>query len=226
MGGYLVNYERLVLNLFGLEQQYCLGNWYIYFYVYALVLLPLLRRWLQPHGILRPIVAVAIFAMARYICAENQYFDNCFAYSQMLVVGLYCAKTQILTQWSEIVKKRWLWVAILLIAVLMRCVSGAMGITTDVIAVPIAIIAICGLSQGCEQSRIAQILTCLGKRSTYMWFVHCVFFSVATKGVIQSLPIWSNSLPIVFIMVSIMSFIMAYVISRIETLIPVKAKLP
>lgn len=134
-GGYFIDYKILLLNLLGLEHQYCLGNWYIYFY--ALLLLPLLKRWLQPHGFWRPIVAVALFAIVRYLCAENRYVDNCFAYSQMLVVGLYCAKTQILSRWAGNIKSKGLWLALFCFAVVMRCISGAMGFITDVIAVPI-----------------------------------------------------------------------------------------
>ena len=218
-GGYFIGYETLVLNLFGLEHQYCLGNWYIYFYVYALLLLPLLKRWLQPHGSWRPLVAVALFAIVRYLCAENRYVDNCFAYSQMLVVGLYCAKTQALSRWGGHIKSRSILFFLFLLAVIMRCISGAMGFTTDVIAVPIVIIAVCGLSQGYEQSLIARVLTTLGKHSTYMWFVHCIFFSTATKGLIQSLPLWPHSLLMVFLMVSLLSYSLAFFIGRIEALI-------
>lgn len=216
-GGYSVNYKLLVLNLFGLEHQYCLGNWYIYFYVYALLLLPLLKRWLKPQGLWRPIVAVALFATLRYICAGNRYVDNCFAYSQMLVVGMYCAKTQILSRWSRHIKSRTLWLTLFLLAVLLRCFSGAMGFTTDVVAVPIVVIAVCGLSQGYEQNFLVRVLTSLGKHSTYIWFIHCLFFSNATRGVLQSLPIWSNSLPIVFVLVTLFSYALATLMGWIET---------
>lgn len=223
-GGYFIDYKTLLLNLFGLEHQYCLGNWYIYFYVYALLLLPLLRRWLEPDGFWRPIVAVALFAIVRYLCAENRYVDNCFAYSQMLVVGLYCAKTQILSHWAGNIKSRGLWLALFCFAVVMRCVSGAMGFTTDVIAVPVVVIAVCGFSQGHEKSLLVRVLTTLGKHSTYMWFIHCIFFSTATKGVIQHLPMWTNFLPVEFLMVSLFSYLLASFMGRIETFIHEKTK--
>lgn len=223
-GGYFIDYKTLLLNLFGLEHQYCLGNWYIYFYVYALLLLPLLRRWLEPDGFWRPIVAVALFAIVRYLCAENRFVDNCFAYSQMLVVGLYCAKTQILSRWGRHIKSRYILFILFLLAVLMRCVSGAIGFTTDVIAVPVVVIAVCGMSQGHEQSPLVRVLTTLGKHSTYMWFLHCIFFSTATKGLIQSSPMWTNFLPIEFLMVSLLSYLLASFLGRIETYIFEKTK--
>lgn len=185
-----------MLNLFGLEHQYCLGNWYIYFYIYALLLLPLLKRWLELHGFWRPIVAVALFAIVRYLCSGNSYIDNCFAYSQVLVVGMYCAKTQFLSRWSKNIQNKFIWIIIASMAVLLRSISGAMGVTTDVIAVPMLVIAVCGLFQGHEQSLSFRILTSLGQCSTYMWFIHCLFFSDATRRVLQCLPIWENSLPI------------------------------
>ena len=116
------------------------------------------------------------------------------------------------------------WLALFCFAVVMRCISGVMGFTTDVIVVPVVVIAVCGFSQGHEKSLLVRVLTTLGKHSTYMWFIHCIFFSTATKGVIQHLPMWTNFLPVEFLMVSLFSYLLAYALGRVETYIHEKIK--
>ena len=112
-----------------------------------------------------------------------------------------------------------------LFAVFIRCYSGAMGFTTDVVAVPLLVIAVCGLSQGYEQSCSFKVLTNLGKCSTYMWFIHCIFFSDATRNVFQNLPIWNNSSLLVFFIVTIASYILAFLFNKAELIIQEKIKL-
>lgn len=224
-GGYLLDVKRLALNLFGLEHQYCLGNWYIYFYAYALLVLPLLKWWLQPKGLWRLITAVVLFAVLRNLYSDISYCDNCFAYTQILAIGIYSAKTQILTKWSAKINSRLIWFVLALFAVFIRCYSGAMGFTTDVVAVPLLVISVCGLSQGHERSCSFKVLTNLGKCSTYMWFIHCVFFSDATRNLFQCLPIWNNSSLLVFFIVTIASYILAFLFNKAELIIQEKIKL-
>ena len=218
-GGYIFNVKKFVLNLFGLEPQYCLGNWYVYFYMYALLILPMLKKWLEYQGLWRLIVAIVAFVSLRLVYSENRYMDNCFMYSQMLVVGMFCAKSQVLTHFGEKVRSRCVWFVIALLAVFIRCISGIMGLTTDVVAVPIFVIAICGLSQGYEKSLLFLSLTKLGKCSTYMWFIHCLFFSDATRNVLQHLPIWSNSLLGAFVVATVVSFVLSLLLYKAETII-------
>lgn len=159
-------YKLLIPNMFGLQSQYNLGNWYIYFYVYALLVLPLLKRWLSHEGIWRLIVVIAVFGILTTIFSTSSILVNCFRYSQVLAVGLFCAKTQVLSKWSDKINSIYLWIAIALFAVALRC--GIKGVTTDVIAVPFFIIAVCGIFQEKENTYTFRILTQLGKCSTYM----------------------------------------------------------
>ena len=52
-----------------------------------------------------------------------------------------------------------------------------------------------------------------------MWFIHCIFFSVATRGVFQDTPIWINSVPIVFVIVTLISYAIAAMLIKSEKLL-------
>jgi hypothetical protein len=115
-----------------------------------------------------------------------------------------------------------------LLCLLLRCdvvLVVLRGGTTDVIVVPFFIIAVCGIFQEKENTYTFRILTQLGKCSTYMWFIHCIFFSDATRGVFQNMPIWINSLPVIFVVVTLISYAIAAILIKSEKLlIKLKAK--
>ncbi len=206
--------------MFGLQCQYNLGNWYIYFYGYALLVLPLLKRGMLHDGIWRLIVAIVVFGGLATLFSSSSILSNCFRYSQVLAVGLYCAKTQVLSRWSKKITLKYVWIVLGLLAVVFRCgISGIKGFTTDTLAVPLVVITICFLFQGKENTCTFRILTQLGKCSTYMWFIHCIFFSVATRGVFQDMPIWINSVPIVFVIVTLISYAIAAMLIKSEKLL-------
>ncbi|RLT80085.1 hypothetical protein D7Y07_10040 [Bacteroides acidifaciens] len=50
-------------------------------------------------------------------------------------------------------------------------------------------------------------------------FIHCIFFSVATRGVFQDMPIWINSVPIVFVIVTLISYVIAAMLIKSEKLL-------
>lgn len=80
--------KSLIYNMFGLQCQYNLGNWYIYFYGYALLVLPLLKRGMLHDGIWRLIVAIVVFGGLATLFSSSSILSNCFRYSQVLAVGL------------------------------------------------------------------------------------------------------------------------------------------
>lgn len=185
--------------------------------MYALLLLPLLKKIVQRGYFL---LGIIFFAILTKVGSSNEYLFNCSYYSQVLIIGLYCAKTQLLIKYSDKIFSKKLWLVIAVSALIIRCgISSLMGLAMDVLVVPIFTIAICALFSGKEQTSLFCILTKLGKCSTYMWFVHCIFFSTATRIVFQSSPIWTNSLLGIFIVVTIISYVIAITLNKVETMI-------
>lgn len=150
-GEYSVDAKNVALNMIGLEHEYCLGNWYVYFYIYCLLILPLFKYIFHKEYIVKTLIVVLLCGVLSYVTNSNniylQAFSTCMFYTPILVMGYVCAKTQILSLLGRVITRKSLWFALLLFACLIRILFGDWhwGISTDTVIVPIFIISICGL---------------------------------------------------------------------------------
>ena len=81
------------------------------------------------------------------------------------------------------------------------------GVTTDIVSVPLFIVAICSITGG------GRFLSSLGKNSTIMWFVHAVPLSTAPRFFFQSNCLWVNNPLLLFVVLTVSSYFLAIVIN-------------
>ena len=213
-------FGRVLLNMVGLNPYYNLGNWYIYFYIYALCIIPLLRRFLLNRVWVKTLILTVCCGIASYsIPADMLLFKvlkECLRYTPILVIGYVCAKTQILTLLYNLTKYKAIWALLAVVAVVFRCMaSSIIGISTDIVCVPTFILSISALFIGNENSLIASVFSSLGKNSTLMWFIHALPFSSATRIIFQSSPLWINNVFVLFLVITIMSFLVSLIINKL-----------
>ena len=194
--------------------QYNLGNWYIYFYLFAIIALPIIKIAFPKNEFVRLAVFVAICGALTYINnSTNSYMTalrECTRYTPLLAIGFVCAKTDILSRYSVLITSRLTWIVIAIITTLFRCcISGAFGIVTDVVTVPIFVIAISGAFQGLESNCFTKALIRVGQVSAMMWFIHALPFSSATKALFQGSGIWTNNIVTLFLSVTLLSYLTA-----------------
>lgn len=230
-GGYLFDVQDVLFNAFGLKHQYNLGNWYIYFYFYALLVLPLIARLFNGKFIYQKLMLLIIlFGLLTYMnTIKGTLFaaaKECTRYTPMLAVGFVCAKTNILSKWSNIVKSRISWGALAFVSVIIRCgISGVFGIVTDIITVPLFTISISRLFKGLVSKWYAKVFLSLGSASTMMWFIHAIPFNTATKELFQLSPLWTNNIAVLFIVVTGCSYLIAKLFEKSVTLIRKKVSI-
>jgi len=136
---------------------------------------------------------------------------ECTRYTPLLAIGYVCAKTDILSTLSQKVKSRSIWIAIAVLATIIRCgISGAFGIVADVVTVPVFVIAISGAFQGLETKWYSKMFMQLGAASTMMWFIHAIPLSTATRAVFQSSSYWTNNIFVLFVTITIISYILSF----------------
>lgn len=205
----------IILNIFGLKHQYNLGNWYIYFYIYALLVLPLIAGLLNGKFIYQKLaILIVLCGLLTYMNIIKGTLPDaareCTRYTPILAVGFVCAKTDILSKWSNIVKSRVTWSLLAFVSIIIRCgISSVFGIVTDIITVPLFVISISGLFQELKSDRFTKILLSLGSASTMMWFIHALPFSTVTRKLFQELPFWTNNIAVLFIVITIFSYLLA-----------------
>lgn len=214
MGGKLI-----LSNLFGISHQYNLANWYVYFYIYAMILLsiasPLLKKMKWYHWA----VFMIVCAVCTSINTSKDLFmvaiHNCTSYTPVLLIGYYCANTQILTNASTFIKDRWKWTLIAIMAFIGRCViSQIIGLPSDIVFVPVFVIAISAIFNGFEHRKIAKALASLGSCSTIMWFIHTLPFNDTTRTIFQNSSFWPNNIIVLFLAVTLMSYLFALLYNK------------
>lgn len=204
----------LAHNLLGVMHQYNLGNWYIYFYIYALLVLPIIKQVFHKNCFQRLFILVVICGGLTYFNVSTNIYlmalRECTRYTSLLAIGFVCAKSGILSGYSIVIKSRLIWLLIAVLVTLFRCcISGAFGIVADVLTVPVFIIAISGTFQGLESHWFAKLFTRLGLVSAMMWFVHALPFSSATRTLFQTSNIWTNNVVMLFLCVTLSSYLIA-----------------
>lgn len=229
-GGYELNAYNLLYNVVGLKAQYNLGNWYVYFYLFALCILPLVNMILQKRIWTLVAAMIVVAGILWSIISSNDFVStaikNCLIYFQVLVVGFACAKTQILSRMSLRISSVIVWFVLAILAVILRCgFSMICGLSTDIILIPIFVISISALFQTCNSSMVKTVLSALGASSTLMWFIHAIPFSDGTRVLFQNSPVWVNSVLAQFIIVTMLSYMVTrYVQIGINKIESVKSK--
>lgn len=205
----------LLLNMFGVNQHYNLGNWYIYFYIYALAVMPLFMKLMRTKLWVKTAIVIIICGlMSIFIHGDNQALQaiiNCIKYTPILIMGYACAKSQIFDLIVSRIKSRYVWLVVALVAFALRCYATSVkGFVTDIVFVPIIIVAVSAMFVGKENGVISKVLVMLGSNSTLMWFVHALPFSDATRSIFQTSPLWVNNVIVLYLCITTISFIIAY----------------
>ena len=213
--------RHIILNIPGISHEYNLANWYIYFYIYSMILLPFISSFLRKMRLYHLVMLVLICGSLTYInTSKNIYMvamRECTAYTPMLLVGYYCANTKILSNASIYIQNRWTWILIALMAFAGRCGLGSVkGLVTDVIFVPVFVIAISAIFDGFENSKTAKMLTSFGACSTMMWFIHTLPFNDATRAIFQGSIFWTNNIIVLFIVVTVLSYLFALLYNKLS----------
>lgn len=213
-GGFNFNFNQIVYSIIGLIPTFNLANWYVYFYIYALLVLPILKNCLRKdiwkRGLFIIIIFYVLFFLTNDLSILGKAIHKCCQYSPILVLGYICAKTQILTKLSVFIHKKYFWIFITFFSLIIRC-FGIKGISTDIVSVPLFIISISALI---KKGAIAVLLTNLGRNSTMMWFIHAIPFSTATNFIFQNSNYWINNVFILYITITTFSYCAALGINK------------
>lgn len=212
--------KLILLNALGLRHEYNLANWYIYFYVYALLLLPVIFRFCKKKGWIKLAIIFLACGFVSYGINDSHYLSSalkeCVRYTPTLMIGYLCAKTQILSVVASKIDNRYVWLIVALVAFALRCYATSIkGFVTDVVFVPVFVLSLSALFKGCEQSVTTRLLTMLGTNSTLMWFLHVIPLSDATRNLFQHSHLWINDILVQFVLLTILSFVVAWLLNNL-----------
>lgn len=190
-GGWKLTPWSLIVQLFGLLPNLNWFAWYVFFYIFCMLVMPVLYR----YKIFRfkPLINLVVMVTVPYVIAialhilpnygENTIINDlfsCFLYFPCFLVGYWMAENQVIekTRKIKVLKNPLFGFVGIVVIFAARIVSNSIiSLPLDVIYAPVLICMICSLEKVLNLKWVSIMFGVLGKYSTGMWFFHAVFFS-------------------------------------------------
>lgn len=224
----------IALCMFGLNPILNFFCWYIYFYIFAMLVMPPLSRTIDRHG-LRALVLICLGCGAGAVAISS--FDGydkirvvnaayrCLRYLPIVVTAYWISANHFFERFRY--PSRW-WVGIAAIAAMvaiyfLRYIPHAR--TFDLLWTPAFAVATAIAFDIVRFRPISWLLAELGAKSMNIWFLHALFFTHVTRGIFRPAIKWIPDMGLRIIAILILSYLMAVVVGfvykRLQT-IPVK----
>lgn len=208
ISGYKLSPQLLVRNLFGLSPNLNFFAWYVYFYIFAMLILPVFtnweKLWKKPWICLFSIVGLCYVAAAALhslpIYESNILIAdlfNCMIYFPGVILGYVCARYKAFEYLdSKLPKSPWIY-AVAAIAILLcrTIISSIMGLPLDIYYGSLFVYCCYRVIKHKWMKYPGKALSVCGKYSTPIWFFHAVFFSTYIRDYCQWI-IWLPRNPI------------------------------
>lgn len=184
---------NLVLNLFGLESTLSWVCWFVYFYIYAMIVMPFLGRIIDKNIWYGPLLMGSCYLMQVAIhfipwWQENPFTQalfNCFSVSSRVLLGYVFARYALYQKIP--VPKHWSMPIISLICccllfLVKNSIPGTiLGFSMDFFYTPIFIFFVLVFFNIWNLKYTSIVLIALGDASVFMWFFHGLFFTESTR---------------------------------------------
>lgn len=220
---------QLIVQMFGLLPNLNWFAWYVFFYVFCMVVMPVLCKYRVFR--FKPIVNLGLMLFVPY-CIEialhtvPNYETNtiihdlfsCSLYFPCFLVGYWMAENKIIKKTKKI---RWMCnpvmclIGIVVIFLAAICIRSVAGFLLDVFYVPVIICLTVNLIEKIVYLPVTAVLKILGKYSTGMWFFHAVFFSTYVCNWFQPILKLISWPPLMYVWLVILSLAGAFVYQKI-----------
>lgn len=191
LGGWKLTLWQLIVQMFGLLPNLNWFAWYVFFYIFCMLVMPLLCRYRVFR--FKPAINLALMIIVPYFMeiilhSVPNYETNtiihdlfsCFLYFPSFLVGYWMADNQIIEKTKHLrcmCNPGLCMIGIAVIFGARMIVSSIAGFLLDVFYAPILICLAANLFEIISCKFVSVVFTILGKYSTGIWFFHAVFFS-------------------------------------------------
>ena len=207
LGVYSFHPGNIVLECLGVRNEIMVFSWYVYFYIFLMLALPVLVHFLKDHPawilisglVLGNLLSGLIYANIPHSWETIRLvFTNCWIYFQISTVGYCLARWNVGDRFRDLLSKLPSWLicvvsfAGVVVAFLIRMnfdrkiitvVDGhplniSFLINEEWICTPLLLFSLCVLLTSFTHAHIRKALSVLGKYSAFIWFWHALFFGV------------------------------------------------
>lgn len=227
--GWKVTPWQLIVQLFGLLPNLNWFAWYVFFYIFCMLVMPLLCKYRVFR--FRPMVNLGLMLVVPYVFEVVLRFMpnyrtstivhdlfSCFLYFPCFLVGYWMAENKVVERAKQM---KWFRnpiicvVGMLLIFPVRQAISSVAGFLLDVFYAPLLICLAANLLESVYWKPASLILGILGKYSTGMWFFHAVFFSTYVCDWFQPILKLISWPPLMYAWLVILSLAGAFVYQKI-----------
>lgn len=228
IGHYSLNIDFLY-NLLALKNDIVVFAWYVYFYIFTMLVLPLYSRIKSKIFVFDVIFPIAVCYLSTLLINHilPTHFlltdlSDCFLYFQIVIVGFACAKYRIFDLIYKVLKIKTplLGIALIILVPAARNFAPSLfGFTFDIFYAPLIIYGIVILFDRIQTSAFFKIFDFLGIHSMNIWFFHSIFFARYTSSFFKPIAyLFSIFPPFVIIWIIILclpvSFVANFIFKR------------
>lgn len=223
--------RMLLLNMFGIDETLLWVSWFVFLYIWAMIVMPFAGRLIDK----KPYLWVVLLMALSYVAQVSiWYFVDtfnsqagwhaifvCFSWTPTILLGYLFARKELFQKIK--LPNNWLVtvVAIVIVAITLwakMVLPGIKILNFDIIYAPIIILCILVVFSQFRLRWLSIIMSELGEKSVYMWFVHALFFTAATRPVYHKFVMISENLWIVAIWTILLSFLISLFLKKIVEL--------
>lgn len=218
----------LLLNMLGVSSTLCWISWFVYFYIWAMFIMPFTGRAIDrnPKAITPLLMLLtygAMFGTHHFVLVNfpndwTQALFDCLLNTPLMLMGYAFARLRVYERIN--IPKNWISVGVSLLTAALILTAraytrGAVGVIAELIYAPAMILCILSMFTAKSLNIAVKVMKELGDKSVYMWFFHAIFFTAATRPIYQSYVMVSDNLWIIAIWTITISYVCSWCIKRI-----------
>lgn len=229
VGEWKITPEKLIVQIFGLLPNLNWFAWYVFFYIFCVLVMPLLCKYkvlrfkkyinLVLMLIIPYIFEVVLHSIPNYetnTVIHDLY--SCVLYFPCFLIGYWMAENKVVEKSKKMKcfkNPGFCILGIAMVFVARILISSIAGFLLDVVYVPILICCIVNLFEKTNWNVILKPLSVLGKYSTSMWFFHAVFFSTYVCDWFQPILKLVSWAPLMYVWLVVLSLVGAVIYQKI-----------
>lgn len=220
--------RELINNMLGISSTLCWTSWFIYFYIWAMIIMPFAGRLIDK----KPSVWTSVLMFLAYVFMAivykfvwpvilndwTQALFDCMAQTPLMLVGYAFAKSNIYAKIK--VPDSWITIVVSIIVAAIVLIFKAytkqsIGLFAQLIYIPVIILCILAIFTAKPLKTATKIMSEFGDKSVYMWFIHTLFFTAATRPIYQHLVMVSDNLWIIALWTILLSYSCSYILKKV-----------
>lgn len=225
----------LLFNLVGIDSRLNYYSWFVYFFIYAMIVMPFASRFIDRDPLRNSTIAILMaFVLEVGVhsipgCLENKVLlaiFNCMLCTPGMVLGYYFAHERLFERFP--IPSRpvggCVGIALVVLPLVARWLCGSVyGFSLDFFYVPLEIAGIVLLFNVFRLRYLRTVLQTLGGVSVYMWFFHALFFTRPVSWFYQPAITIFHDINLVVLWAIVLTFCASWLISHVVEIVMASA---